>query len=73
MTKPEYPPGIVKMGDYIGRRVKLVREIHTQAGSVYYEGQAFYVSGHHRGRLTLKLGNKIVLRQVNRRDVKLNE
>lgn len=73
MPKPKYPPGILKMNDYIGKRVKLVREIRTQAGNIYCEGQAFYVAGHHRGRLNLKLGNKIAIRQIPRRDVKLNE
>lgn len=61
------------MDDYIGRRVKLTTETKTQGGKTYEAGTAMYVKGHHRGRLTLTFGNKIVLRQMPRGSVYLDD
>ena len=48
----------MKMKDWVGRLVRLRRNVVLRSGAVYRKNQIFYVYSHHRGRLTLILGSK---------------
>ena len=43
----------VKMDDWTGRRVRLLRDIETQGDVRFLKGDILVVEGHWRGRLTL--------------------
>ena len=73
MAKPDYPDGITKMDDYLGRRVKLTRQLSLVGGLKLERGTVLYVTGHHRGRLSLSLtpGGRTYARQIPRSDIEL--
>lgn len=53
----KYPAGIARMNDYVGRSVKLTRQICTGRGfdqQVFVKGSEGVVTGHYRGELKVK-------------------
>lgn len=65
------------MDDYQNREVYLIRGLENRAGELFKRGEKMVVTGHHRGRLTLRrkedIGktNRPSIRQVNRNAVSL--
>lgn len=69
-----------RMDDWIGLKVRLLRDIKTAGGKVYAAGSWWTVMSHHRGRLALLSGvgclsnepHRDVIRQVNKIDVEVD-
>ena len=54
MSKLEYPVGITKMDDYIGKTVYLKADVENKGSEKFAAGEPLVVTGHHRGRLSLR-------------------
>lgn len=66
------------MGEYVGRRVRLLHNTETRGGVAFKKGEVMFVTSHWRGRLCLsserrlnEAGVPVGINQVNRYHVKL--
>ena len=71
MGKYDEFPGVDRMRDFLGKRVKLTRDLTTVGGEQFVAGETGVVQSHHRGTLTVSFPRKRMIRQLRLCDISI--